>query len=202
MHSAISAALDREPAAELSLLRTLSSAIPRHSFVFLGNSLPVREWDLVASREDRAFHLGANRGANGIDGELSTFLGMAGRGPSNWALLGDLTTLYDLSAPWIVPQLESDTELRIAVINNGGGQIFSRVPGLEKVDPAIRSRLFQTEHTVRFRGWAEMWNLHYETWTTIGDPALLPSPAVIEILPDAPASARLWKALDEIWSDR
>jgi len=202
MHAATSAALDREPAAELSLLRSLSSAIPRGSFVFLGNSLPVREWDLVASREDRAFHLGANRGANGIDGEVSTFLGMAREGQSNWALLGDLTTLYDLGAPWIVPQLESDTELRIVVINNGGGQIFSRVAGLDKVDPAIRSRLFQTEHSVRFRGWAEMWNLHYEPWTAIENPALLPSRAVIEILPDAPATGRLWKALDELWSDR
>lgn len=200
MHRAISNALDQEPDAELSLLRSLSSAIPRESFIFLGNSLPVREWDLVASRDHRAFDLGANRGANGIDGELSTFLGMARRG-QNWAILGDLTTLYDLSAPWIIAELDPAADLRILIINNGGGQIFARVPGLEGVDRAIRSRLFQTEHTVRFRGWAEMWGLHYERWTTIGDVASLPSRAVIEIVPDAPASQRLWSKLDQLWSN-
>ena len=201
MHAAISVALEREPTAELSLLRSLSAAIPRGSFLFLGNSLPIREWDLVATREDRAFDLGANRGANGIDGELSTFLGMARPG-QNWAVLGDLTTLYDLSAPWILPELESGAEVRITIINNGGGQIFSRVPGLDKVDRAVRSRLFETEHALRFRGWAEMWKLHYEAWTTVGNFALPPSPAVIEILPDAPATRRVWNDLDQLWSDR
>ncbi|HXI14448.1 MAG TPA: 2-succinyl-5-enolpyruvyl-6-hydroxy-3-cyclohexene-1-carboxylic-acid synthase [Thermoanaerobaculia bacterium] len=200
MSTAIAATIDREPHSELSLLRSLSATIPPHSMVFLGNSLPIREWDFIASRDERSLTFDANRGANGIDGELSTFFGRSEAGRSNWAILGDLTTLYDLSAPWIVSQLETSTELRIVVINNGGGKIFSRVPGLAGVDPVARRRLFETVHSINFRGWAEMWDLHYESWTAVGDPRTLPARAVIEILPDADATRRLWDDLDALWS--
>jgi len=200
MSTAIAAAIDREPHSELSLLRSLSATIPPHSMVFLGNSLPIREWDFIASRDERSLTFDANRGANGIDGELSTFFGRSEARRSNWAILGDLTTLYDLSAPWIVSQLETSTELRIVVINNGGGKIFSRVPGLAGVDPAARRRLFETEHSINFRGWAQMWDLHYESWTAMGDPRTLPAKAVIEIIPDADATRRLWDDLDALWS--
>ena len=75
---------------EPSLVRELSEWIPEGSLVYLGNSLPIREWDLYATRR-RRFSFAANRGANGIDGQLSTFLGMAEDGRENWCVVGDLT---------------------------------------------------------------------------------------------------------------
>ena len=83
--------------------------MPERARVFLGNSLPIREWDLAATAVPRGLSVAASRGLNGIDGQLSTFLGYAERQAPNWALLGDLTALYDLeAAPWIISQLAGD----------------------------------------------------------------------------------------------
>ena len=93
----------QHPTAEPALVHALSRIIPKSSRIFLGNSLPIREWDLAADTSPRGFEVAANRGANGIDGEVSTFLGFARAEASNWALIGDCTALYDLAAPWVVP---------------------------------------------------------------------------------------------------
>ena len=122
--AAVQKILDAEPKSELAMLRKLSPNIPRGARIYLGNSLPIREWDLAATREPRDFAIEANRGANGIDGQLSTFFGWC-KGANNWCIVGDLTALYDSNAPWIVPQL--DVKFEIVIINNGGGRIFDRV---------------------------------------------------------------------------
>src|SRR5439155_7288655 len=124
--------LDEEPQSELAMVRELSRTIPAGARVYLGNSLPIREWDLMATREPRGFTIEANRGANGIDGQLSTFFGQCERGRENVCIVGDLTAIYDGNAPWIVPQL--DASFRIVIINNGGGRIFDRVASLARMD--------------------------------------------------------------------
>ena len=172
--------LDDEPTSELAMLRDLSRSLPEGARVYLGNSLPIREWDLVASREPRGFVYEANRGANGIDGQLSTFFGWCAPDAHNVCVLGDLTTIYDLGAPWIVPQL--DASFRIVVLNNGGGRIFGRVASLRALDPALRERVIENVHEVRFDDWARMWKLD-----------------VTELRPDAEASQRAWQRYDALW---
>ena len=152
----IEALLDNESQSEQSIVRDLSRTLPRASRVYLGNSLPIREWDFAATREQRGYEIGANRGANGIDGQLSTFFGWCKEGATNVAILGDLTTLYDLNAPWIVPQLEAG--FRIIVINNGGGRIFERVASLRKLD----KKLIINEHAIRFDRWAAMFGIEVD----------------------------------------
>ncbi len=95
----------QEPTSEPSLIHHLSKLIPKGSNIYLGNSLPIREWDLAACDEDRQFKVTASRGVNGIDGQISTFLGLCEPHASNWAILGDLTALYDMAGPWILSQL-------------------------------------------------------------------------------------------------
>jgi 2-succinyl-5-enolpyruvyl-6-hydroxy-3-cyclohexene-1-carboxylate synthase len=175
------AILDDEPQSELALIRKLSHEIAANSRVYLGNSLPIREWDLAASRA-RAFLYEANRGANGIDGQLSTFFGWCDPTADNICLLGDLTTIYDLNAPWIVPQL-GHRRFRIVVMNNGGGRIFSRVASLRALDPAMRERIVENAHDVRFDEWAKMWSID-----------------VTELRPDEAASKRVWARYDALWS--
>jgi 2-succinyl-5-enolpyruvyl-6-hydroxy-3-cyclohexene-1-carboxylate synthase len=177
------AILDDEPRSELAMLRALSRELPDRARVYLGNSLPIREWDLVASREPRAFEYEANRGANGIDGQLSTFFGWCAADRENVCIVGDLTTIYDLGAPWIARQLDAGVRFRIVVINNGGGRIFGRVASLRVVDPAVRERIIENVHDVRFEQWAAMWNID-----------------VTELRPDADASQRVWQRYDELWS--
>ena len=171
--------LDDEPASELAMLRELSRTIDGR--VYLGNSLPIREWDLVAER--KPFECDGNRGANGIDGQLSTFFGWCAPGANNWCVIGDLTALYDANAPWIVPQL--DAKFTICIINNGGGRIFSRVASLKRMDERYRRRVIENEHAIRFDKWAEMWGI---------------SEHVIELRPDPEASARVWARYDEMWA--
>jgi 2-succinyl-5-enolpyruvyl-6-hydroxy-3-cyclohexene-1-carboxylate synthase len=172
--------LDRETQSELAMLRALSQQIPGGARIYLGNSLPVREWDLVATREPRGFTIGANRGANGIDGQLSTFFGWC-QGANNWCIIGDLTALYDANAPWIVPQL--DAKFEIVIINNGGGRIFERVASLRRMDAGVRERLVENVHSLRFDSWATMWGIQ-----------------IRELIPDPQATRRVWEEYDALWA--
>lgn len=176
--------LDAEPHSELAMFRALSRDVPAGSRVYLGNSLPIREWDLAATREPRGLTIEANRGANGIDGQLSTFFGQCDPERGNVCIVGDLTTIYDLGAPWIVPQL-GDVGFRIVVMNNSGGRIFSRVPSLRSLDAALRERIIENAHNVRFGQWAAMWGIEDR---------------VEELRPDAEASQRVWQRYDELWA--
>ena len=180
MHARLHAILDEEPQSELSMLRALSRELPDGARVYLGNSLPIREWDLVATR-DRRFEYEANRGANGIDGQLSTFFGWCAPDRHNVCIVGDLTAIYDLGAPWIVPQLDAD--FRIVIVNNGGGRIFGRVASLRALDPSLRERIIENVHDVRFEHWAKMWNID-----------------VTELRPDEHASKRAWARYDALWA--
>ena len=182
--ASIAAILDDEPQSELAMVRSLSRTIPANARVYLGNSLPIREWDLAAVREPRGVTIEANRGANGIDGQLSTFLGQCDPSRPNICVVGDLTAIYDSNAPWIVPQLDAGIDWRIVIINNGGGRIFSRVPSLRKLDPAMRERMIENSHALRFDHWAAMWSIEDR---------------VTELRPDADSTRRSWERYDALW---
>jgi 2-succinyl-5-enolpyruvyl-6-hydroxy-3-cyclohexene-1-carboxylate synthase len=167
--AAIARILDNEPQSELALLRELSRTIPETSRVYLGNSLPIREWDLAATREPRGFTIEANRGANGIDGQLSTFFGQCDPSRMNICIIGDLTAIYDSNAPWIAPQLDPNIDFQIVIINNGGGRIFSRVASLRKLDESTRERIIENAHDLRFEHWAAMWGMQYTVIANMSD---------------------------------
>jgi 2-succinyl-5-enolpyruvyl-6-hydroxy-3-cyclohexene-1-carboxylate synthase len=182
--AAIAQILDDEPESEIAMFRELSRSIPSNARIYLGNSLPIREWDLAAIREPRGFEIAANRGANGIDGQLSTFFGQCDPSRPNVAIVGDLTAIYDSNAPWIVPQLDPAIDWRIVIINNGGGRIFSRVSSLRKLDASMRERIIENAHDLRFDHWAAMWGIEDR---------------VTELRPDADASRRAWARYDALW---
>lgn len=179
----------QEPAAEPSLVHFLSKKIPPHAMVYLGNSLPIREWDMAATWEERHHKMRATRGLNGIDGQTSVFLGLSSPQTNNWALIGDLTVLHDLAAPWILPQLQSGTQVNVAVINNGGGKIF------EKMFP---QKEIQNCHSLGFEPVAQLWNMHYESWKCIPEDISSKNHRLIEIVPDPISSKRFWDKLAEI----
>lgn len=190
-----------EPRSEPALFHSLSRLIPEQSRVFLGNSLPVREWDLAAVWKHKNFNIGASRGANGIEGQVSTFLGwLHSDGPENWGIFGDLTALYDLSAPWALRLLREELPVTFVVVNNQGGKIFSRLPQLRKHIPEeLREKFVENSHKVDFEGWARLWNLGYEKWERI--PSQLPAArqSIIEIRPDNEATDRFWLKFEKLF---
>ncbi len=165
-------------ARELNFVAAISQIIPTHSHIFLGNSLPIRHWQAAATWKPR-FAFYANRGANGIDGEISTFLGCAEGAPDAWAILGDLTALYDLAAPWILPQMHS-RKIRICLLNNYGGGIFTHLASMRNASDLVRDTICNP-HAVSFKPWAEMWQFHYLEWNDPGNlPQIPDGPTVIE----------------------
>jgi len=178
--------LQEEPQSEPSLFRWLSQKIPENSLLYLGNSLPIREWDLAACGQDRNLAVYASRGVNGIDGQISTFLGLCRKEKGNWAILGDLTALYDLAGPWILSQLQS-VKINLVIINNGGGKIFARMSSQQE---------FQNRHTLGFEPFARLWRVDYEKWHSIPAEAASKHSRIIEIAPNEESTNRFWKKLE------
>lgn len=181
--------LAAEPRSEAGLVRALARELPPDARVLLGNSLPIREWDLAAPRTADARTIHANRGVNGIDGLVSTALGLAGPDRPAAALVGDLSALYDLAGLWPYAQLGA-ADMTLAVINNGGGRIFDRM---------FREPAFLNAHDLRLRGWAEMFGWHYGTMHAANDPWPEARPRIIEVRPDADATARCAGAYAALW---
>lgn len=174
--------LDQFPLSEPAWFRWLSRQIPAQARLFLGNSLPIREWDFAAERPS-AHDVYANRGTNGIDGLISTLAGVA-RGET-WGVIGDLSALYDLSGPWAI-RARGLEQLHLVVINNSGGQIFHRI---------FRDPAFLNTHNLNFEHWAKMWSLEY---TRLEQPEALDSGGVrvTEIVPSAHETSSFWEEWD------
>lgn len=191
------AMIRNHPRSELGLLRGLAERIGEHAKIFLGNSLPIREWDQVFPEAKGDWLFDGHRGANGIDGQISGFLGFADSGFSNWGIFGDLTALYNLSAPWALSSLGSQNwDLNIVIINNGGGRIFARMHD----EP-----LLQNEHQLDFSSFARFWKMDYlpireiSEWERV-DP-IARGPRLIEVFTDETESRitqKKWQQLAEL----
>lgn len=123
--------LDRLPE-EGRLIRDLAQDLPCGTTLFTGNSLSVRQVDWFMGLARRGFRVVGNRGASGIDGNISTYLGIAATRPHSVAVMGDLTFLHDLTGLSAAKGIDGV----IVVINNGGGAMFDHLPqfGLDDYD--------------------------------------------------------------------
>jgi 2-succinyl-5-enolpyruvyl-6-hydroxy-3-cyclohexene-1-carboxylate synthase len=172
--------LKRFPLAEPALMRALQDHWKENEFVFLGNSLPIREWDLVARK---AFsQVAATRGANGIDGQISTFLGHSWERKRTLGIFGDLTGLYDMNALWMLKGLSAQTN--VAVINNGGGMIFERM---------FHADIYLNSHALSFEPLALFWKIPHLLFDPKVNPFQGESHKMIEVRPDGRQTRGFWK---------
>jgi 2-succinyl-5-enolpyruvyl-6-hydroxy-3-cyclohexene-1-carboxylate synthase len=186
--------LDEFPLSEPAWMGALMNQMRSSDRVFIGNSLPIREMNLAVQGIGQGIEFFANRGANGIDGLVSTWLGASASSRSSWLVVGDLSALSDLAAPWIMPQLPQGNR-RLVVINNGGGKIFSRISSLRSL-PEDARQVIENNHRLTFAPWAEMWGLGYVLATKPEHLMNLPDGAVlVEVIPDAEQTEAFYAAI-------
>lgn len=134
--------------------------LPEGGRLFVSNSMPVRDLDLCGFARSRSLRVFGNRGASGIDGIISSALGVsAGSGEPTVALVGDLAFLHDMNA--LARARKSREDRTIVIINNDGGGIFHKLP-IESFDPPFEE-LFLTPHGLNFRAAAEQFDLSYRS---------------------------------------
>lgn len=190
--------LEAHPDSEPALIRAISRYAALSGPVFLGNSLPIREWNLFAQWERPCTDIRANRGANGIDGQLSTWLGATAEITGAWAIVGDLTALYDPAAAALLGQVETRGRV-LAVINNHGGRIFDRLPRLAAMSPRARDWLIHPQQA-DFSAFAGLWDMCHHRIATPDDldaydpEASGESATLLEITPSAKDTAAFWHA--------
>jgi 2-succinyl-5-enolpyruvyl-6-hydroxy-3-cyclohexene-1-carboxylate synthase len=140
---------------DLKVFEMIGQNIPANSVIHLGNSSPVR-YALLHKRVEQAMYFG-NRGTSGIDGCLSTAVGFASESVKiNTVILGDLSFFYDSNALW---NKYVGPNLRIIVIHNGGGNIFSLIKGPGE-SPAFEEHFF-AGNTHKAEGLARAFGVEY-----------------------------------------
>jgi 2-succinyl-5-enolpyruvyl-6-hydroxy-3-cyclohexene-1-carboxylate synthase len=164
-------------------------------------SMPIRDLEWYAEAQPLPPRVLANRGANGIDGVVSTALGVAasgaGQGTRTVALLGDLAFLHDVSGLVNLPELACT----FVVLDNGGGGIFSFLPQAGSVEPAVFEQLFGTPPTSDVGAVARGFGLPVHDVTALSqlEPALAaPTPALVRVMvPGRPQNVALHDAINQ-----
>ena len=136
----------------------LSQILPKNTPIFIANSMPVRDVEFFWSPNTLNIQPFFNRGANGIDGTLSTALGIAHHQQSSILLTGDLALLHDTNGFLIRNKFIG--HLTIILINNNGGGIFEMLP-ISQFDPPFED-YFATPQNINFAQLATTYNIEYE----------------------------------------
>ncbi|MBE9132780.1 2-succinyl-5-enolpyruvyl-6-hydroxy-3-cyclohexene-1-carboxylic-acid synthase [Tychonema sp. LEGE 07196] len=136
----------------------LSQILPLGTPIFIANSMPVRDVEFFWKPNNLEIKPFVNRGANGIDGTLSTALGVAHRNQSSILLTGDLAFLHDTNGFLI--QNKFVGHLTIVLINNNGGGIFEMLP-VAKFDPPFEE-FFATPQDINFAQLCATYGVEHE----------------------------------------
>lgn len=136
------------------VVATLAERLPDGATLVVGNSMATRDLDTFWPGSERRVRILCNRGTNGIDGFVSTALGIAAasRGPT-LALTGDLGFLHDLGG--LLAAARHGVRAVFVVCNNDGGGIFSYLPQAD--GSAVFEEFFRTPHHLDLRGGVEMY---------------------------------------------
>ncbi len=141
-------------------VRRVVDGLPDGANLVLGNSLPVRHVDQFAPALSREIRVFGNRGASGIDGLVSTALGVAAADPARPTvlLIGDVSFYHDLNGLLAVRAHGLDNATMVVLHNDGGG-IFRRLP-IAAHEPPFRE-LFLAPHGLDFEPVARMYGLEF-----------------------------------------
>lgn len=168
----------------------MTAVLPSQALLLAGNSLPIRHIDQFAAGAVHPLRVFGNRGASGIDGNISTGMGLAAsrQGPVV-LLVGDITLFHDSNGLLSARQLGLEN-VTIVLLNNNGGGIFQRLP-VASFEPPF-AELFQTAHDLDFAGYAAVYGFAYHLADTLSHFTeqlhtclKTAGPAIIEVRTDA-----------------
>jgi 2-succinyl-5-enolpyruvyl-6-hydroxy-3-cyclohexene-1-carboxylate synthase len=173
--------------------RRLAKLMPPLSTVFVASSMPVRDLESFLPAIDRPVRFLANRGANGIDGLVSSGLGASAVAPGRtYVLLGDLALYHDMNG--LLAYGRDGVEATIVVFNNGGGSIFDFLPVARY--PEGYEELFGTPTGLDLEKVATLYGLPYRLVAShSGLDAALDGSGMVEIRLDRPRNVQLHREL-------
>ena len=189
------AGLEEAPLSEPGVARTVAEALPDDARLVVASSMPVRDLEWFGGASARAH---ANRGANGIDGVISTGLGTALTGAATVVLLGDIAFVHDSNA--LVALAERPADLRIVVVDNGGGGIFSFLPQATSLSAERFEQLFGTPHGTDIEALAGAHGVPAQTVTTTEElvrAVRTPGPSVTRVVTDRAENVKLHDLLNQ-----
>lgn len=146
----------------------LADMLASGSLLYVGNSMPVRDMDTFFWPQAHALRCLGNRGANGIDGVISSALGASAADNSTGPtvlVIGDLSFYHDLNG--LLAAKLHHLNLTIILVNNNGGGIFSFLP--QAAYPAHFEQLFGTPTDLDFRPVVEMYGGIFQRVTNWDD---------------------------------
>jgi 2-succinyl-5-enolpyruvyl-6-hydroxy-3-cyclohexene-1-carboxylate synthase len=179
---------------DATAVAALVELLPADCLLFAGNSLPIRHLDQFGRPSTKAIRAFANRGASGIDGNISTALGLAATTDLPLVLIiGDITFYHDMNgllAATRPPLATRRAPITIVLLNNGGGGIFHRLP-VSAFEPPF-TRLFITPHGLDFEAAARLYGFDFAQVTAadtfrdaFGDSLIAPGRRIIEVRTDS-----------------
>lgn len=181
--------------------RGLCEHLPDHSLLYVSNSMPVRDLDAFMPASSTPLRVLSNRGANGIDGIVSSALGAAAGGRGHVFLLtGDLAFLYDIGG--LLAAHRYSLRATIIILNNDGGGIFSFLPVAEYGDSVRFDELFTTPHGLDLSAVAPLYGLSHTRVTNwneyahaIGKSIAHPGVTLIEVPVDREVNREHFRSL-------
>ena len=152
----LSTAIEEPSSFEGRTIRELQQHIPDNSQVLVANSMTIRDFDYFWFSGESDAVLYGNRGVNGIDGTVSTALGLATNGKSTYLVTGDLSLFHDLNG--LAVAKTQNLNLTIILHNNDGGGIFEYLPqkGTKHFD-----YLFSRSQGLDYSGAAKLYGCGY-----------------------------------------
>tara|TARA_Y100001954_G_C15790989_1_gene595064 strand:- start:285 stop:1946 length:1662 start_codon:yes stop_codon:yes gene_type:complete len=140
----------------------LLSQIPSNSNILLGNSLAIRDADDICLNINKKHNIFCNRGASGIDGLVSTMLGIsyACKNESNidLAILGDLSFFHDMNGLHFL--INNKINTKFLILNNNGGQIFSKLD-ISKFDIPDFNKFWITPLNIDLKNISLLYGIEY-----------------------------------------
>jgi 2-succinyl-5-enolpyruvyl-6-hydroxy-3-cyclohexene-1-carboxylate synthase len=175
--------------------RQLAAELPPHATLVVASSMPIRDVELYFPAGAPLPRVLSNRGANGIDGTVSTAFGVAAATDRRVVLLiGDVALAHDIGGLIAARQLGLD--LTVVVINNDGGGIFHFLPVSGESD-AFEEHV-ATPHGLDFAKAAALYGLEHSRAHTPADLAeaiTRPGPCIVEVRTDRVENLALHRAL-------